>query len=360
MPDPKYLKPWHGVPRETIDWHPTVDEAACIGCGTCVTGCSRLVYRFDFARAKSVVADPLNCMVGCTTCANTCPTHAIHFPPLENVFALERQQAVRHAIEDDLIARREQLGWADDLPHPDRMIAMRVRRVSDPGPRTRVLELEPVRKGDCFCEFMPGQYVEVWATNRPWVARAYSIGNAPRDDGSIELQLRRVADGRMTKWLFDELKLGDVISVRGPMGRFTLRSEPATPLVFVAGGTAFAPVKALLEQRLRLGQLPQLALVWGARASEDFYEVDLVASWLRDVSSLRVVLAVEEPGGNLVCSGARIITGNLVQGLEAIENLPGRADAYIAGPGPAVDAAIRHLVARGLGAQRIFIDSFGA
>ena len=91
MPDSKYLKPWHGVPRESIDWHPEVDEAACIGCGTCVTGCSRLVYRFDFQRVKSVVADPLNCLVGCTTCANTCPTHAIRFPSLETVLELERQ-----------------------------------------------------------------------------------------------------------------------------------------------------------------------------------------------------------------------------------------------------------------------------
>jgi NAD-dependent dihydropyrimidine dehydrogenase PreA subunit len=77
MPDPKFLKPWHGVPRERIHWNPAVIEEACIGCGTCVTGCNRLVYRFDFERKKAVVVDPLNCMVGCTTCANTCPTHAI-------------------------------------------------------------------------------------------------------------------------------------------------------------------------------------------------------------------------------------------------------------------------------------------
>jgi CDP-4-dehydro-6-deoxyglucose reductase len=65
MPNPQFTKPWHGVPREQINWNPTVVEAACIGCGTCVTGCSRLVYRFDFERKKSVVVDPLNCMVGC-------------------------------------------------------------------------------------------------------------------------------------------------------------------------------------------------------------------------------------------------------------------------------------------------------
>jgi NAD-dependent dihydropyrimidine dehydrogenase PreA subunit len=59
-----------GVPREQIHWNPSIVEDACIGCGTCVTGCSRLVYRFDFERKKPVVVDPLNCMVGCTTCAS--------------------------------------------------------------------------------------------------------------------------------------------------------------------------------------------------------------------------------------------------------------------------------------------------
>jgi len=54
MPDPKFSKPWHGVPKDQINWHPTVLEEACIGCGTCVTGCSRLVYRFDFERKKPV------------------------------------------------------------------------------------------------------------------------------------------------------------------------------------------------------------------------------------------------------------------------------------------------------------------
>jgi len=107
MSDPRFARPWHGVPREAIDWHPAVDEDACIGCGTCVTGCNRLVYRFDYGRKKAVVVDPLNCMIGCVTCMNTCPTHAISFPPLDIVVTLESRADVHHEIEDDLLARRE-------------------------------------------------------------------------------------------------------------------------------------------------------------------------------------------------------------------------------------------------------------
>ncbi len=70
MSNPKFTKPWHGVERESIDWHPIVVPLLCIGCGTCVTGCSRMVYRFDFKTKKSIVYEPLNCLVGGTTCAN--------------------------------------------------------------------------------------------------------------------------------------------------------------------------------------------------------------------------------------------------------------------------------------------------
>lgn len=52
-------KPWHGIPRERIHWNPTVNENICIGCRTCITGCSRLVYRYDFGKNKAVVYDPL-------------------------------------------------------------------------------------------------------------------------------------------------------------------------------------------------------------------------------------------------------------------------------------------------------------
>ncbi|MDP3961259.1 MAG: hypothetical protein Q8Q26_14575 [Pseudorhodobacter sp.] len=54
MPDPEFIKPCHGIPREGIHWNPSILGDVCIGCGTCVTGCSRLVYRFDLvARSRS-------------------------------------------------------------------------------------------------------------------------------------------------------------------------------------------------------------------------------------------------------------------------------------------------------------------
>jgi len=94
--DETFTKPWHGINREEISWNPAVDEELCIGCGLCITGCGRMVYRFDYERNKPVVTVPLNCMVGCVTCANTCPQHAISFPPLSYVHRLIKE---RHLVK---------------------------------------------------------------------------------------------------------------------------------------------------------------------------------------------------------------------------------------------------------------------
>jgi NAD-dependent dihydropyrimidine dehydrogenase PreA subunit len=71
---------WHGIPREQIDWHPTVVPERCVGCGICTTSCGKNVFAFDYGANKPVVIAPQMCMVGCTTCATTCPEDALDFP----------------------------------------------------------------------------------------------------------------------------------------------------------------------------------------------------------------------------------------------------------------------------------------
>jgi CDP-4-dehydro-6-deoxyglucose reductase len=361
MPNPQFTKPWHGVPREEIQWFPTVSADACIGCGTCVTGCSRLVYRYDFEDRKAVVVDPLNCMVGCTTCANTCPTHAISFQPLASVFALEARAEVRHTIEDDLIARKEDLAWRGVVPHADRVVRLEVAAMDRPAPDILLLTLRPRSPSDTLCQFMPGQYLELVAPGASWLPRAYSIGNAPRDDGSVELQVRRVAGGRMTEWLFDGIQTGDTVEARGPLGRFTMRSEPGTPLVFVAGSTGFAPIKAMIEQQLALDPQREMVLFWGAGAREGLYEIEQIAAWSRRDDRFSCILLVERgplpeaPGDSRIEVGA----GSLADAVSrATQDMSGR-DAYVAGPPammPSVTAALR---ARGVDQQHVSVDSFG-
>lgn len=89
---------WQGVARAEITWHPTVVGDRCIGCGLCVTSCGRGVYAFDYELNQPVVVAPQMCMVGCTTCATTCPEDAIDFPSRGYIRQLiKKNKVLRHA-----------------------------------------------------------------------------------------------------------------------------------------------------------------------------------------------------------------------------------------------------------------------
>jgi len=107
MSDNNFVKPWHGIPREQIDWHPTVVAERCIGCGLCVTSCGRQVFAFDYERNKPVVLNGLNCMVGCTTCATVCTQDALEFPSQGFIRQLVRERKLLRRSKDELRANRE-------------------------------------------------------------------------------------------------------------------------------------------------------------------------------------------------------------------------------------------------------------
>jgi len=75
----KYSK-WKGVDRTEIEWNPTVNPKKCAGCGMCITSCGRQVFDYNPDSKKAVVANPYQCMVGCTSCETWCIYDAINFP----------------------------------------------------------------------------------------------------------------------------------------------------------------------------------------------------------------------------------------------------------------------------------------
>lgn len=101
------IAPWHDIPREEIEWYPTVVADRCLGCGICVTSCGRGVYAFDYERNKPVVVAPQMCMVGCTTCATTCPEDAIDFPSRGYIRQLIKQNKVLRQSKDMLRNNRQ-------------------------------------------------------------------------------------------------------------------------------------------------------------------------------------------------------------------------------------------------------------
>jgi NAD-dependent dihydropyrimidine dehydrogenase PreA subunit len=96
---------WHGIPRDEIPWLPKVDAEACIGCQLCYITCGRNVYEMHDGVAEPV--DPMNCAVGCSTCANICPTGAITFPLLDAVWRLERERQIFRTVKKEALRKHE-------------------------------------------------------------------------------------------------------------------------------------------------------------------------------------------------------------------------------------------------------------
>ena len=90
---------WHGIPRKDIPWFPTVDADTCIGCTLCFASCGRGVY--DIQDNKAVVENPLNCMVGCSTCGTVCPVQAISFPDRDLVWKFEREHKIFKVVRQE-------------------------------------------------------------------------------------------------------------------------------------------------------------------------------------------------------------------------------------------------------------------
>lgn len=98
-------KTWHGIPREEIPWLPTVDSEACIGCQLCYVTCGRGVFEMHDGVAVAVSA--MECMVGCSTCGNVCPTGAISFPSVDLVWKMERERQIFRTVKKEVLRKHE-------------------------------------------------------------------------------------------------------------------------------------------------------------------------------------------------------------------------------------------------------------
>jgi CDP-4-dehydro-6-deoxyglucose reductase, E3 len=121
-------------------------------------------------------------------------------------------------------------------------------------------------------EFLPGQYIDVIASGG--LRRSYSVANAPRHDKQIELHIRAVPNGEMSRYWFGEAKANDLLRLRGPLGTFFLREQAGKHLVLLATGTGIAPVKAIVEGLSALAEEAQprsVTVYWGGRHRNDLY-----------------------------------------------------------------------------------------
>jgi CDP-4-dehydro-6-deoxyglucose reductase len=140
--------------------------------------------------------------------------------------------------------------------------------------------------------FLAGQYIEFLLKDGG--RRSFSMANAPHDAELIQLHVRHVAGGQFTDHVFNKMKERDILRCEGPMGTFFLREESDKPIVFVASGTGFAPIKAIIEHMLHIGIGRPATLYWGGRRPKDLYMNDLAAAWAAEHSGFKYVPVISE------------------------------------------------------------------
>uniref|UniRef100_UPI00333FEE67 FAD-binding oxidoreductase n=1 Tax=Castellaniella defragrans TaxID=75697 RepID=UPI00333FEE67 len=225
-----------------------------------------------------------------------------------------------------------------------------------------VVSLEPLSQdvmrlilqpsGGEVLDFKAGQYINIILDDGQ--RRAFSFANRPGGDGSIELHVRLMPGGRFTPYVFEGMKVGDVVRFEGPLGQFTLH-ESSQPILFVATTTGFAPIKSIVEDAFARGIQRPMHLYWGARRPEDLYMLGLCEQWQREHSNFTLVPMISRPveGDGWTGRVGRVNDAILAD----FADLSGY-EVYLCGSVNMVETSAPAFVARGLDENACFSDAF--
>ncbi len=217
-----------------------------------------------------------------------------------------------------------------------------------------VMEVKLALPRDVTFHFIAGQYIDlITRDNR---RRGFSIASAPGED-FLKLHVRQVPNGRFTSHVFQSMKIRDILRFEGPLGTFFLRNNSILPIIMIAGGTGFAPLKSILDNHFAsTDDNRPIHLFWGARALRDLYRLELIRQWSaehRNRFSFTAVLS--EPDPNDDWTGP---TGWVHESvLRHYPNLTYH-EVYASGPPPMIEAIRNTFPSHGLSADRLFYDSF--
>lgn len=208
-----------------------------------------------------------------------------------------------------------------------------------------VLRLPPQQSLD----YRPGQYIDVIGPKG--VRRSYSVANAPVAERTLELHIRQVPEGEMSRYWFSDARVNDLLRLHGPLGTFFLRDVANLNLLLLATGTGMAPIKAILEG---LGRQPEMSkpssicVFWGGRSPEDLYWNCAETGIAQDYTP---VLSRAGPDW----TGAR---GHVQQAVLAAGINLARAAVYACGSPAMIAGARAALLSVGLDSRRFHADAF--
>ena len=202
--------------------------------------------------------------------------------------------------------------------------------------------------------FIAGQYVDIILKDGQ--RRSFSVANLPKQalEQGLELHIRHVADGHFTPRVFDSMKERDLLRFEGPFGTYFLQSEADKPIIMIAGGTGFSPIKGLFEQAAAQNPNQNIHLFWGARDEQDLYMNNLVKQWLETYPNLKYTPVLSDSTAD-DWKGDTGFVHEIVS--ETFDDF-GNYDVYASGPPIMIDSVRDSLLEKGLNQDRFFFDSF--
>lgn len=235
---------------------------------------------------------------------------------------------------------------------PIKKLPTRVTSIERKSPDVAMLQLQ-LPANDSF-SWRAGQYVEFIL--RDGARRSYSMANAPHTGPGIELHIRHMPGGKFTDHVFGAMKEKEILRIEGPYGSFFLREASTEPIILLASGTGFAPIKALLEHMQLLESTREVTLYWGGRRPHDLYMDNWVQQQLAVMPNLRYVPVVSDALPEDAWTGRTGFVHRAV--LEDHSDLSGY-QVYACGAPIVVDSARADFTAKaGLPPDEFFADAF--
>lgn len=257
--------------------------------------------------------------------------------------------AVAHS---DVVIESRQV--TDESAFPVKKMPVRVNSLAKASHDVMLVRLQ-LPASDVF-RYHAGQYVEFLL--RDGDRRAYSMGNAPHtqlENPGVELHIRHMPGGKFTDHVFSAMKEKEILRIEGPFGSFYLREDSTKPMVLLASGTGFAPIKAIIEHLHFKGITRPAVLYWGGRRPADLYMHDWVLSKLAEMPNLRYVPVVSDALPEDAWAGRTGFVHNAV--LQDFADLSAH-QVYACGAPIVVDSAKTAYIAAGLPEGEFYADSF--
>lgn len=299
-------------------------------------------------------AFPYGCRGGaCGVCKGKLVSGEVTYGENEPMAVTEEEAAIGQTLfcvarpTSDVVVEIKEVGSAEEIAikeHPATVAEL--EKLND-----EVIELKLKLMGDDRMQFLAGQYVEFILDDGR--RRAFSIANAPHDDETLVFHIRHIKGGEFTDHVFADMKVGDPITLEGPHGSFYMRDDSERPMIMLATGTGFGPVKGIVEHALAEQTTRPIYIYWGARNEDELYLDELVKSW--DESSNIIHYRPVLSRGDDSWEGRR---GYVQDAVAADFDNLSEYELYACGHPAMVYAAKDALVEKGINPDNCFSDAF--